>query len=264
MNRHHDELTVAGFSERVVAFSIDLALFAALAYGSEAALFRQYSIWANPNERLWLALWGALFLMYQAFFSADGRASLGKRLLGLRVTDSEGQALPLGQAMIRSTLYLVSSLFDLGFLWALFNPAHQCWHDMAVGSVVVSHGGRGGARRALVRGLAAVCLSLYAGLWYWRYVAGPRYHVIMDTAYAKVGANEVSLLQEVHHLETGRYAGDLEELSRSSADPKAFLADMDKLFDRKAGVKLTPTKTGYAFQARANDDERTLIAFNVD
>lgn len=259
---HHEELQVADFSERVVAFSLDLAIFAALSYGSMALFFGQYTIWANPHEGQWLGLWLAVFLLYQAYFSAEGRVSLGKRLVGLHVADVEGHDLPLGQAMIRSGLYVLSSIFNLGFIWALFNPARQGWHDMAVGSVVVSRGGRGAGRLFAVRSLAALCLSLYAGIWYWHYVAGPRYHVIMDVAYAKVGAREISLLQQIHYLDEGRYATSLEELSKVSADPKIFLADMNTLFDRKSGVKITPTKSGYQFLAHANDDDRTLIAFN--
>ena len=261
-SQHHAaELKVADFSERVVAFSLDLVVFGALAYLSLSLLFSRFTIWANPHEERWLVLWGALFLAYQAYFSAEGRASLGKWLVGLRVTDAEGQPLSLGQSMIRSGLYLVSSIFDLGFLWALFNPARQCWHDMAVGSVVVTRAHRGDGGRAALKGLAALCLSLYAGLWYWHYVAGPRYHRLMDVGYAKVGAREVSLLQQIHFLERGRYADTLEELAPLSGQPTVFLADMDKLFDRKLGVKIKPSAEGYTFQARANDDNRTLVAF---
>jgi uncharacterized RDD family membrane protein YckC len=261
MKNQHEDFKVADFSERVVAFSIDLALFGGLAYLSLGLLFRSFTIWANPHEEQWLALWSALFLIYQAYFSSEGRASLGKRLVGLRVTDMEGDALTLGQSMIRSALYLVSSIFELGFAWALFNPARQCWHDMAVGSVVVSTRERRGAGLALLRGLSALCLALFAGIGYWHYVARPRYHRLMDVGYAKVGAREVSLLQQLHFLERGRYANSLEELAPLSGQPTIFLADMNKLFDSKLGVKIKPSAKGYTFQARANDDNRTLIAF---
>jgi uncharacterized RDD family membrane protein YckC len=258
---HHADLTLAEFSERAVAFAVDAGVFWVLAYATLALFFPSYSVWANPHEQRWFLLWIALFIFYQAFFSADGRVSLGKHLVGLRVVDVEGEPLGLGQSLVRSVLYLPSSFFDAGFLWSLFNPAHQCWHDMAVGSVVISKGKRRAGGRALMRGLAALVIAGYAFSSYWHYSAGPRYHRLMDVSYAKVGANEISLLQQIFHLEHGRYAESLEELAPASNQPKQFLADMNALFDRKQPLKLTVTKKGYQFQAHANDEYRTLIAF---
>lgn len=258
---HHADFKLADFSERAVAFAIDAGVFWGLAYATLALLFPSYSVWANPHEQRWFLLWVALFLVYQAYFSAEGRVSLGKHLIGLRVVDVEGEPLPLGQALIRALLYVPSSFFDLGFLWSLFNPARQGWHDMAVGSIVIAKHHRRGGRRQLMRGLAAFVIAGYGVSSYWHYSAAPRYRRLMDVSYAKVGASEISLLQQIHYLQNGRYAETLEELAPASNQPQAFLADMDKLFDRKQPIKIAATKKGYTFQAHAKDEYRTLIAF---
>src|ERR1035437_9189803 len=111
---------IAAFSDRVVAFSTDVAIFSAGYLLSLKIIFPAFSIWSNPHSNLWKGLWIALFLIYSAYSSCEGRRSLGKALLGLRVTDSQGEPLSLQAAIIRSVTYIVSSIFNLGFLWSLF------------------------------------------------------------------------------------------------------------------------------------------------
>ena len=101
-------------------------------------MFRKYSVFINPYTGQWALLWTGFFLVYQGYLSCEGRRSLGKAAMGLRVVGREGEALGLGAAAMRSALYVVSSILNLGFLWSLLNPERRCWHDMAVGSRVTA------------------------------------------------------------------------------------------------------------------------------
>lgn len=253
---------LAGFSDRVVAFSLDILLFMAGYALTLKLFFAQYPLLVNPHAGSWSVLWTALFLVYQAFSSCEGRRSLGKALLGIRVVTLDREPLGLGAAILRSATYLVSSILNLGFLWALFNPTAQCWHDMVVGSVVVQDEPKGPGLRLLVRAVATACLVVVAGQWYWHAVLSSRYKRVMDVAYAQVGLKEISTLERLYYRRHGRYAEDLSALAPLTGAPEAFLRDMGRLFDERTGVRIQASKSGFTIHARATDVDRTLIAYN--
>ena len=257
-----DGVELAAVSERVLAFSLDAGLFIAGYYLSFRLAFPRYPLALHPAMAYWHFLWAALFVIYQAFFSSEGRASLGKKLLGLRVLQ-DGEGLSLGRAVIRSALYPVSAILGLGFLWALFSRERQCWHDMAVGSVVVRERPFQGGRSLLVRAGACLCLLVLAGVGMWAWVWGPRYHRIMMVAYAKVGLREMAQLQQLHHLEKARYADDIFTLAEASVNPNSFLAGMGDLMD-VGSLVFANTKDGFTMVARALDDQHTVVRISGD
>ncbi|MCX5797666.1 MAG: RDD family protein [Elusimicrobia bacterium] len=250
---------LAAFSERVVAFSLDVALFVACYYVSLALVFRKQPVALNPYTGQWSLLWTGFFLLYQAYLSCEGRRSLGKAALGIRVVDRSGEALGLGAAALRSALYVASSIMNLGFLWALFNPARRCWHDLAVGSLVVRDTARPGGARPLVRLAAAGCIAVFLGVVAWKHVIGPRYQRNMDIAYARVGVMEIAKLETIHHRKFGVYAKDLLALAPLSGAPDAFMRDMANLLDVDSGIRIEADAKGYTITARATDDRKTLI-----
>ena len=73
------------------------------------------------------------------------RATPGKMLIGAEVVDSDtGEAITVGQSVIRYLGYFVSSLpLGLGLVWVAFDPRKQGWHDKMANTVVVrKKGGR--------------------------------------------------------------------------------------------------------------------------
>jgi uncharacterized RDD family membrane protein YckC len=68
-------------------------------------------------------------------------ATLGEIVLNLRVEKLDGGGLigDYGTALVRALSSLLSLLpLGLGFLWVLFDPQRQTWHDKISGSVVVT------------------------------------------------------------------------------------------------------------------------------
>lgn len=65
--------------------------------------------------------------------------TVGKRLMGIRVIDfTNGQPIDYGKALIRYIGRIVSSIACLlGYLWVLWDPEKQAWHDKIAGTVVV-------------------------------------------------------------------------------------------------------------------------------
>ena len=66
------------------------------------------------------------------------QATFGKALCGLKVVDAQGQRLTFARSLSRNWSKLLSYLsLSVGFIWALFNPRRQTWHDMIAGTYVV-------------------------------------------------------------------------------------------------------------------------------
>lgn len=80
-----------------------------------------------------------IWFFYAPFLeSSVVRATIGKKLMGIQVTDLSGGRLSFRAAMIRSLMKLISSvLFFLPHLLALFTERRQALHDLVAESVVV-------------------------------------------------------------------------------------------------------------------------------
>jgi len=91
--------------------------------------------------------------LYFAFMeSGDSQATVGKKALGLIVTDLEGQRIDFARASGRyfGNIICVLTLF-IGYLTMLFNHKGQCLHDMMAGTVVIRRRSRPENRPALMQ-----------------------------------------------------------------------------------------------------------------
>ncbi len=259
MSQHQPVSRKAEFSERVLAFTADYALFAGLWVLILKAVDPGLPVLLNEKGTVAIVCVAALFIVYQALFTCDGRLTLGKSLLGLRVVDADGEPLDFGRSVMRALAYVPSSFLTIGFFWALIDPKGRAWHDFAAGSEVLS-GHPAGAGRSLAVRLAAgtlvVAFALAAG---WNGIWEPRYLKLMTVAHAKAGLVEVKTLQASYHQRNGRYAGSLFALAEVSLDPQGFLRDMAVLYDLKA-FRFKSDRAHWAVATRARDVDSTLIA----
>lgn len=258
MNEKKD-LRSADFSERALAFALDGAAFAVLWAAVVKATDPSASLSANPKGAVaGLALAG-VFLLYQAWFSCDGRVSLGKAALGLRVIGQDGEPLDLARSLVRTFGYLFSQFFLAGFLWALFDGEGRAAHDLPIGSRVVSGRPFGGGRKLAFRFAAGLMLTAFAGHWGWENIWQPRYQRILTVSYARAGLQEYVQLQESYKTAHGRYADNVFSLATMSVDPQGFLRDGVALFDR-GRVAIQADQKHFVMVARANDVDKTLVA----
>lgn len=81
----------------------------------------------------------ALWFLYAPILEASSiRATLGKYLVGIQVTDLNGGSISFRAALIRNFLKLISMLIVfLGFFVALFNSRKQTLHDLLAETIVV-------------------------------------------------------------------------------------------------------------------------------
>jgi uncharacterized RDD family membrane protein YckC len=134
----------AGGVTRLAAYAVDAAAstaifstsVAAFAYAVGMVTGRDFELSNHPVIGAGLALlWYFLWFWYP--WSVSGR-SLGMAVVGLRVVQSDGTALPARRAFVRTvTLPLSFLVFGLGFLGILVDRRHRAWHDHFAGTAVV-------------------------------------------------------------------------------------------------------------------------------
>lgn len=150
----------AGFWLRFVAFIID-----AIIVGSVQALLivpilgvmglsiagMDTSVQPTPEEMMpyFMALMSGLMMtMIISFFislvyfslmeSSKNQATVGKMVLGLKVTDMDGNQLNMGKAFLRNLGKILSQMIMyIGYIMAGFTDKKQALHDMIAGTLVV-------------------------------------------------------------------------------------------------------------------------------
>jgi hypothetical protein len=163
--------------------------------------------------------------------------------------------------MARSTLYLLSGMLNLGFLWALFDSHKRTWHDMIVGSRVVST--RPKTEEFRLFALAGAWCAVFAlGVVYtWELALAAPYYRALTVANAQIGLDEVGRLQDIHKELYGSYTTSLVRLANVSGQPDTFMKNMHGLFDTRAGgLAMQVTPKSYVIVAQARDRKHTRLA----
>ena len=79
-----------------------------------------------------------IWLYYALQESGVQQATLGKRLLGIYVTDTDGERISFARATIRYFSKYLSSIFMIGFIMAGITEKKQGLHDMIADTLVVN------------------------------------------------------------------------------------------------------------------------------
>ena len=67
---------------------------------------------------------------FVGFWTAQNGQTPGKMVMGLRVLKQDGTPVDGSTAALRYVGYLLSGLaLGLGFLWIIWDPQHEGWHD---------------------------------------------------------------------------------------------------------------------------------------
>ncbi|MFC7736264.1 RDD family protein [Roseomonas sp. GCM10028921] len=139
-----DRIRLAGFWTRLAAQLLDAAWMLPLGIGFVlVGEFVQGGRGLSPGADVLLQFISALIIL---IFWAARQATPGKILLRLRVVDAEnGLTPPWPRLVARYLGYIVSGLpLGLGYLWMLWDPQKQCWHDRIARTLVVQDPPQGG------------------------------------------------------------------------------------------------------------------------
>jgi uncharacterized RDD family membrane protein YckC len=137
-----ENLTLASISKRSMVLFIDETLLSFILI---------FSLWnsfvsAKSVEEVILLVnqftleYIALKIIYQAFFVMKYGATLGKIAMKIRVIDINTIDNPNVISSLNRAIFRIISemLFYMGFLWAMFDPQKQAWHDKTARTLVVN------------------------------------------------------------------------------------------------------------------------------
>jgi uncharacterized RDD family membrane protein YckC len=145
----------AGFWLRFVAFIIDVIVlgfigfvvtvpfmaslpFSAMMHGRPPMSPGEWVPWFGMVRRLFLIRFVINWLYYALFESSAWQATLGKKALGLEVTDLEGRRITFARASGRFFGKILSTIIlFIGFFMIGFTARKQGLHDILAGTLVV-------------------------------------------------------------------------------------------------------------------------------
>ena len=146
-----DEQAVSygGFWKRVLAYIVDIVVISVpvtLLFGSGLSLGVDeqtpgtYDVHLNmdmtlPEFIIILISW----LYFAGLESSEWQGTVGKRLLGMRVTDMVGERISFFRATGRYlSKFISSALLMIGFIMVAFTEKKQGLHDMIAGTCVIN------------------------------------------------------------------------------------------------------------------------------
>jgi uncharacterized RDD family membrane protein YckC len=145
------DVRYGGFFRRTLAFGIDFVMILLLSALMGVMAHIGYKVGlaahgrfisldnATPLFAILTFAWIFLATAYFVVFHGMGGQTVGKWLLGLRVVDSEREALSYRQALLRSIGLIGFALTTLGLscLWIIWSGEKRGWHDYLARTWVV-------------------------------------------------------------------------------------------------------------------------------
>jgi len=138
---HREHLQLASIKKRAMAFFIDemllsfLLLIAMSDAFSNAQTVEDVIVLTNSYVMQYIII----KIVYQTFFVMQYGATLGKlamkiKILAIQTVDNPNFAVALNRAVFR---IISEMIFYLGFLWGVFDPQRQTWHDKTARTLVI-------------------------------------------------------------------------------------------------------------------------------
>lgn len=79
-------------------------------------------------------------IVYQAFFTMQYGASIGKLLMKIKVIEIRTLSNPSVLSSLNRAIFRIVSemLFYLGFIWGMMQESRQTWHDKTAKTLVIN------------------------------------------------------------------------------------------------------------------------------
>ena len=132
----------AGFGLRYGAWMFDclITLIAIMVFTfAVTAASRRSVVGSNTDLSIVAGLTLLLFLFNFVVLAGSGGQTAGMRILGIFIVRVDGRPFTMKQAALRHLVGypLSTAAFFLGFLWMLWDPRQQGWHDKLARTIVV-------------------------------------------------------------------------------------------------------------------------------
>ncbi len=137
---------VAGLGSRTTAQIIDITILTITIIIFSLGLYysgivSEDSTWTGYLVALFIIVFFVLWWGYFVFFEFfDAGRTIGKRFIGIRVIQDNGQSITFISSMVRNLLRLIDFLptfYLLGIIMLFLHPRHKRIGDLAAGTIVV-------------------------------------------------------------------------------------------------------------------------------
>jgi len=139
---HRENLTLASIAKRSTAFVIDELLLSLLVI---IALWDRFENATDMQELIYVTNsfvleYMFLKIIYQAFFTMQYGASIGKLIMKIKVIEIRTLSNPNVLSSLNRAIFRILSemFFYLGFLWGMMQVSRQTWHDKTAKTLVVN------------------------------------------------------------------------------------------------------------------------------
>ncbi|MCU0357333.1 MAG: RDD family protein [Cyclobacteriaceae bacterium] len=118
-----------------ITFGQDISAFESMSEEEALTMFASVVAAASATSAVFLVL---TMLYFSLMESSQYQATVGKIVLGLKVTDEQGQKPDFVKALLRNLCKILSSLiFMVGYIMAGFTEKKQGLHDIIAKTLVV-------------------------------------------------------------------------------------------------------------------------------
>lgn len=215
----------AGFWKRFGAYLIDYVLVMVCNYliafliGFTSATLLDLQtddVPAGVTLLAMLIILGFVLLYYVYAESSPWQATVGKRILGIKVTDEHGNRISFWRSLGRRAAMAISAFtFLIGYMMCGWTARKQCLHDKIAGCLVVDKNyvpseASGGAPHKIPWWAIALC-CVPAGMFLLGILAAlflPSFTKETEASRAAAAARkmqQISTRQLIHRMETGEY-----------------------------------------------------------
>ncbi|KHD84882.1 RDD family protein [Heyndrickxia ginsengihumi] len=153
MDEQQQDIRYAGFWRRFVAYLIDMVILSIPLLIITLAVFCIVAVQIDfSTNKVTINQFFSIGIGYLVIFFVDlilpilyfawlesskWQATIGKRVLGLKVIDTKGNPLTFWRALGRSFAMILSGIFYIGYIIAAFTERKQTLHDMIAGTSVI-------------------------------------------------------------------------------------------------------------------------------
>lgn len=248
----------AGFSERFLAYVIDTLPFWFLVYFTYDFLVRGGYI-PSVSITTWKVIWIGLFFAYETVFSSNGRATLGKYLLKIRVKAVDGKDLSASKAFIRTIGYFIGSYtINLGYVIALFTQNKRALHDYLASSRVVKIEERSDFAEGAILVVSWAVMAFLLGNWIHKSVLAVTPYEQNQIAKANRTIGKLAKLQEIHFQKYGFYTNDIRRLADLTRNIPAVRKEISENLSENS-LEIATNGKHYIISAQAKNWRKTKV-----
>jgi len=138
-------MSYAGFFKRTAAYIIDTVIYGLISYAIAfmVGILLALTTSANPEGLVFsvismLITLGCYLTYYVATESSSWQATIGKKIMGLKVTDIYGRRISFWRSLGRNLGMILSGIIlFIGYLMCFWTQKKQCLHDKMADCLVV-------------------------------------------------------------------------------------------------------------------------------